>query len=130
MRTHRPVRRAQQGPTIRRPVRSTREAASSPRKKTPAHSSTLSSQIRLTVQPGIKLPSSARHLRGMATAKDDTYESIVTAAPVGPAPGFFVWRLSLKWGVAVGRVIGPHGLTHDRYSLIALLAMGAALAAP
>ena len=44
MRTHRPVRRAQQGPTIRRPVRSTRDAASSPRKKAPAHSTTLSSQ--------------------------------------------------------------------------------------
>jgi DNA-binding MarR family transcriptional regulator len=36
-------------------------------------------------------------------------------------PGFLVWRLSMKWRVAVDRAVGPLGLTHAQYSLIASL---------
>ena len=39
----------------------------------------------------------------------------------GPTPGFLVWRLSLKWRVAVDRALAPLGLTHAQYSLISSL---------
>ncbi|WP_405682839.1 MarR family winged helix-turn-helix transcriptional regulator [Streptomyces sp. NBC_00057] len=42
-------------------------------------------------------------------------------APQGPTPGFLVWRLSMKWRVAVDRMIGPLGLTHAQYSLLGSL---------
>ncbi|SCF59450.1 MarR family winged helix-turn-helix transcriptional regulator [Streptomyces sp. Ncost-T10-10d] len=42
-------------------------------------------------------------------------------APQGPTPGFLVWRLSMKWRVAVDRAIGPLGLTHAQYSLLGSL---------
>lgn len=39
----------------------------------------------------------------------------------GPTPGFLVWRLSMKWRVAVDRAVAPLGLTHARYSLLSSL---------
>ncbi|SEO45492.1 MarR family winged helix-turn-helix transcriptional regulator [Actinacidiphila rubida] len=39
----------------------------------------------------------------------------------GPSPGFLVWRLSLKWRVAVDRAVAPLGLTHAKYVLLASL---------
>jgi DNA-binding MarR family transcriptional regulator len=36
-------------------------------------------------------------------------------------PGFLVWRLSMKWRVAVDRAMVPLGLTHAQYSLVASL---------
>jgi MarR family transcriptional regulator, organic hydroperoxide resistance regulator len=36
-------------------------------------------------------------------------------------PGFLVWRLSMKWRVAVDRAVAPLGLTHAKYSLVASL---------
>ncbi|NUR01841.1 MAG: winged helix-turn-helix transcriptional regulator [Streptomyces sp.] len=36
-------------------------------------------------------------------------------------PGFLVWRLSMKWRVAVDRAVAPLGLTHAQYSLMASL---------
>ncbi|MEU6014209.1 MarR family transcriptional regulator [Streptomyces sp. NPDC047515] len=39
----------------------------------------------------------------------------------GPTPGFLVWRLSMKWRVAVDRALGPLGLTHAQYSLLGSL---------
>ncbi|MER8004092.1 MULTISPECIES: MarR family transcriptional regulator [unclassified Streptomyces] len=36
-------------------------------------------------------------------------------------PGFLVWRLSMKWRVAVDRAVAPLGLTHAQYSLVASL---------
>jgi MarR family transcriptional regulator, organic hydroperoxide resistance regulator len=38
-----------------------------------------------------------------------------------PTPGFLVWRLSMKWRVAVDRAVGPLGLTHAQYSVLASL---------
>ncbi|MFF8941723.1 MarR family winged helix-turn-helix transcriptional regulator [Streptomyces sp. NPDC014864] len=35
--------------------------------------------------------------------------------------GFLVWRLSMKWRVAVDRAVGPLGLTHAQYALMASL---------
>src|SRR3954451_3783595 len=35
--------------------------------------------------------------------------------------GFLVWRLSMKWRVAVDRAVAPLGLTHAQYSLMASL---------
>jgi MarR family transcriptional regulator, organic hydroperoxide resistance regulator len=49
----------------------------------------------------------------------------VSGTPEGPTPGFLVWRLSLKWRVAVDRALAPLGLTHAQYSLVSsLLGMG------
>jgi DNA-binding MarR family transcriptional regulator len=42
-------------------------------------------------------------------------------APEGPTPGFLVWRLSMKWRVAVDRALAPLGLTHAQYSLVSSL---------
>ncbi|MCD9879454.1 MarR family winged helix-turn-helix transcriptional regulator [Streptomyces guryensis] len=36
-------------------------------------------------------------------------------------PGSLVWRLSMKWRVAVDRAVAPLGLTHAQYSLVASL---------
>ncbi|MFI8291627.1 MarR family winged helix-turn-helix transcriptional regulator [Streptomyces sp. NPDC085614] len=35
--------------------------------------------------------------------------------------GFLVWRLSMKWRVAVDRAVGPLGLTHAQYVVMASL---------
>ncbi|MEV4616503.1 MarR family transcriptional regulator [Kitasatospora sp. NPDC049258] len=45
----------------------------------------------------------------------------MSASPEGPTPGFLVWRLSTKWRVAVDRAVGPLGLTHAQYTLLASL---------
>jgi MarR family transcriptional regulator, organic hydroperoxide resistance regulator len=39
----------------------------------------------------------------------------------GPTPGHLVWRLSMKWRVAVDRALAPLGLTHAQYVLLASL---------
>lgn len=39
----------------------------------------------------------------------------------GPTPGFLVWRLSMKWRVAVDRAVAPLGLTHAQYALLGSL---------
>ena len=39
----------------------------------------------------------------------------------GPTPGFLIWRLSMKWRVAVDRALAPLGLTHAQYSLLGSL---------
>ncbi|THA77383.1 MarR family transcriptional regulator [Streptomyces sp. A0642] len=36
-------------------------------------------------------------------------------------PGFLVWRLSMKWRVAIDRALAPLGLTHAQYSLLGSL---------
>lgn len=36
-------------------------------------------------------------------------------------PGFLVWRLSMKWRVAVDRAVAPLGLTHAQYVVVASL---------
>ena len=41
--------------------------------------------------------------------------------PAGPTPGFLVWRLSMKWRVAVDRSLASLGLTHAQYSLLGSL---------
>ncbi|WP_406723900.1 MarR family transcriptional regulator [Streptomyces sp. GD-15H] len=43
------------------------------------------------------------------------------SAHEGATPGFLVWRLSMKWRVAVDRAVAPLGLTHAQYSLVASL---------
>ncbi|MEU9094452.1 MarR family winged helix-turn-helix transcriptional regulator [Streptomyces sp. NPDC087901] len=45
----------------------------------------------------------------------------MSKAPEGPTPGFLVWRLSMKWRVAIDRALGPLGLTHAQYSLLGSL---------
>ncbi|MFE3496688.1 MarR family winged helix-turn-helix transcriptional regulator [Streptomyces sp. NPDC059169] len=45
----------------------------------------------------------------------------MNAVSEGPTPGFLVWRLSMKWRVAVDRALAPLGLTHAQYSLLAAL---------
>ncbi|WP_441247138.1 MarR family winged helix-turn-helix transcriptional regulator [Kitasatospora sp. McL0602] len=45
----------------------------------------------------------------------------MSEASPGPTPGFQVWRLSMKWRVAVDRALAPHGLTHAQYSLLSSL---------
>lgn len=40
---------------------------------------------------------------------------------MSPTPGFLVWRLSMKWRVAVDRALAPLGLTHAQYSLLGSL---------
>jgi MarR family transcriptional regulator, organic hydroperoxide resistance regulator len=45
----------------------------------------------------------------------------MSTAPEGATPGFLVWRLSMKWRVAVDRAVAPLGLTHAQYSLVATL---------
>jgi DNA-binding MarR family transcriptional regulator len=38
-----------------------------------------------------------------------------------PTPGYLVWRLSMKWRVAVDRALLPLGLTHAQYVLLSSL---------
>src|SRR5437588_4635468 len=38
-----------------------------------------------------------------------------------PTPGALVWRLSMKWRVAVDRALAPLGLTHAQYVLMTSL---------
>ncbi|MFF1924704.1 MarR family winged helix-turn-helix transcriptional regulator [Streptomyces sp. NPDC058221] len=45
----------------------------------------------------------------------------MSSTPEGPTPGFLVWRLSMKWRVAIDRSLAPLGLTHAQYSLLASL---------
>jgi DNA-binding MarR family transcriptional regulator len=45
----------------------------------------------------------------------------MSSAPEGSTPGFLVWRLSMKWRVAVDRAVAPLGLTHAQYSLLGSL---------
>ncbi|MEY7977648.1 MarR family winged helix-turn-helix transcriptional regulator [Streptomyces pilosus] len=45
----------------------------------------------------------------------------MNAAYEGATPGFLVWRLSMKWRVAVDRAVSPLGLTHAQYSVVATL---------
>lgn len=49
------------------------------------------------------------------------YSKSMSNATGGPTPGFLVWRLSMKWRVALDRALGPLGLTHAQYSLLASL---------
>ncbi|MFJ6569107.1 MarR family winged helix-turn-helix transcriptional regulator [Streptomyces sp. NPDC091292] len=39
----------------------------------------------------------------------------------GATPGYLVWRLSMKWRVAVDRALAPLGLTHAQYVLLSSL---------
>jgi len=52
---------------------------------------------------------------------DDSADPNDSTRPSGPTPGFLVWRLSMKWRVAVDRALAPLGLTHAQYSLLASL---------
>lgn len=45
----------------------------------------------------------------------------MNGASSGPTPGFLVWRLSMKWRVAVDRALAPLSLTHAQYSLVSSL---------
>ncbi|MEV2251759.1 MarR family transcriptional regulator [Streptomyces sp. NPDC050147] len=45
----------------------------------------------------------------------------MSTATEGATPGFLVWRLSMKWRVAVDRAVGPLGLTHAQYALMTSL---------
>ncbi|OQQ19511.1 MarR family transcriptional regulator [Streptomyces sp. M41(2017)] len=47
--------------------------------------------------------------------------SSAQSVPENATPGFLVWRLSMKWRVSVDRAVGPLGLTHAQYSLVASL---------
>ena len=38
-----------------------------------------------------------------------------------PTPGHLVWRLSMKWRVAVDRALAPVGLTHAQYVMLSSL---------
>jgi DNA-binding MarR family transcriptional regulator len=38
-----------------------------------------------------------------------------------PTPGHLVWRLSMKWRVAVDRALAPMGLTHAQYVMLSSL---------
>ncbi|MFI9366232.1 MarR family winged helix-turn-helix transcriptional regulator [Kitasatospora sp. NPDC053057] len=45
----------------------------------------------------------------------------MSSAAEGATAGFLVWRLSMKWRVAVDRAVAPLGLTHAQYALMASL---------
>ncbi|WNM33196.1 MarR family transcriptional regulator [Streptomyces sp. Li-HN-5-11] len=45
----------------------------------------------------------------------------MSTTPKDATPGFLVWRLSMKWRVAVDRAVAPLGLTHAQYALTASL---------
>jgi DNA-binding MarR family transcriptional regulator len=40
-----------------------------------------------------------------------------------PTPGYLVWRLSMKWRVAVDRAVAPLGLTHAQYVVLSSLSL-------
>lgn len=42
-------------------------------------------------------------------------------APNTPTPGYLIWRLSIKWRVAVDSALAPLGLTHAQYVVLASL---------
>ncbi|MFI5676829.1 MarR family winged helix-turn-helix transcriptional regulator [Streptomyces cellulosae] len=42
-------------------------------------------------------------------------------APLGPTPGYLVWRLANKWRTAVDQALAPLNLTHAQYVLLASL---------
>ena len=46
---------------------------------------------------------------------------MVISVNAEPTPGYLVWRLSIKWRVAVDRALAPLGLTHAQYTLLASL---------
>lgn len=45
----------------------------------------------------------------------------MSSATESATPGFLVWRLSMKWRVAVDRAVAPLGLTHAQYAVMASL---------
>ncbi|MFF3757380.1 MarR family winged helix-turn-helix transcriptional regulator [Streptomyces sp. NPDC002185] len=45
----------------------------------------------------------------------------VNSAHENDTAGFLVWRLSMKWRVAVDRAVAPLGLTHAQYALMGSL---------
>ncbi|WP_030061212.1 MULTISPECIES: MarR family winged helix-turn-helix transcriptional regulator [Streptomyces] len=45
----------------------------------------------------------------------------MSSPPEGATAGFLVWRLSMKWRVAVDRAVAPLGLTHAQYAVMASL---------
>jgi MarR family transcriptional regulator, organic hydroperoxide resistance regulator len=45
----------------------------------------------------------------------------MSGTPEGPTAGYLVWRLSIKWRVAVDRALAPLGLTHAQYVVLASL---------
>ncbi|MER5203490.1 MarR family transcriptional regulator [Streptomyces sp. NPDC002825] len=45
----------------------------------------------------------------------------MSSANESATAGFLVWRLSMKWRVAVDRAVAPLGLTHAQYSLMGSL---------
>ncbi|MFE9773658.1 MarR family winged helix-turn-helix transcriptional regulator [Streptomyces sp. NPDC005931] len=45
----------------------------------------------------------------------------MSSAAENATAGFMVWRLSMKWRVAVDRAVSPLGLTHAQYSVMASL---------
>jgi DNA-binding MarR family transcriptional regulator len=45
----------------------------------------------------------------------------MSAAAENATAGFLVWRLSMKWRVAVDRALAPLGLTHAQYALLGSL---------
>jgi DNA-binding MarR family transcriptional regulator len=49
------------------------------------------------------------------------YRIFMSSGSEKATPGFLVWRLSMKWRVAVDRAVAPLGLTHAQYSLVASL---------
>ncbi|MFI1223657.1 MULTISPECIES: MarR family winged helix-turn-helix transcriptional regulator [unclassified Streptomyces] len=57
----------------------------------------------------------------MISTRDDGGGGGAPQAPAGPTPGFLVWRLSMKWRVAVDRALTPLGLTHAQFSLVGSL---------
>ncbi|WP_123458306.1 MarR family winged helix-turn-helix transcriptional regulator [Streptomyces sp. PanSC19] len=45
----------------------------------------------------------------------------MSSATESATAGFLVWRLSMKWRVAVDRAVTPLGLTHAQYALLGSL---------
>ncbi|MFF8377932.1 MarR family winged helix-turn-helix transcriptional regulator [Streptomyces sp. NPDC015661] len=45
----------------------------------------------------------------------------MSSATESATAGFLVWRLSMKWRVAVDRAVAPLGLTHAQYALMGSL---------
>ncbi|MFI2737349.1 MarR family winged helix-turn-helix transcriptional regulator [Streptomyces sp. NPDC018711] len=45
----------------------------------------------------------------------------MSSANESATTGFLVWRLSMKWRVAVDRAVAPLGLTHAQYALMGSL---------
>ncbi|MEV6872044.1 MarR family transcriptional regulator [Amycolatopsis sp. NPDC051128] len=45
----------------------------------------------------------------------------MSRTPNGPTPGSLVWRLAMKWRVAVDRALAPLELTHAQYVLLSSL---------